>query len=114
MIEAEIYRIYRCTECKGELGVKQSFSDDFLHECPYCGCKDGLVIKKAESSLACFTSNNQTLGSLADKNRTKRERSGESTEGWRKKAKTPFWRDKEKIDFEILKNPEQYIDTGKK
>jgi putative FmdB family regulatory protein len=42
---------YRCQDCRDEIEVQQSFSDDALTECPSCG---GLLKKKFSSPGISF------------------------------------------------------------
>lgn len=101
-----VYRVYACTECKAEMACTQGIYDDFEKECPCCGDKDGLVIVRADIgvSMVVDATKPKTLGSLAEKNRETRQKRGEETEGFRKKKKR---------NFDILKDPIKYIQTGR-
>lgn len=102
-----VYRIYKCYECEGEIGVEQTLKDDWLKECPFCS-KEALLIKEGNlaSQAMVDVKKPKTLGSLSEKNRDKKIKEGEDTTGMRKK---PFWRDSHKINFDILKNPTKYV-----
>lgn len=118
-----IDRIYSCENeaCCAIIQITQKATDPFEKKCPFCG-KESLVLKEAKCSIQGFvdTSKPKTLGSIAEKNRTKMEKNGDITKGeaesWTGKKKNkskPFWRKSDKIDFSILKNPKKYIETGK-
>lgn len=107
-LDQEIYRIYRCSECSAEIGINQLAKDDWITECPICG-KESMLIKSGQSkgvSLCSDTKTPKTLGMLAEKNRDNKEKRGEDTSGF-VKTKRP------KYNFDILKNPKRYIETGK-
>lgn len=116
LLDLEISRVYRCTSCQYQEHVVQKASDDFLHKCPACK-KDDLVIEEANCGLnvAVGINSPKTIGALAEKNRTIKERNGELSpkdiDGLRG-TKKPWWRKKNKIDYSILKNPEKYIKKG--
>lgn len=62
---------YICDECSGELkDVYQSIKDDALVKCPNCG-KDSLR-RVIYGGIGSFMSDPKTIGSLADKNWSKK------------------------------------------
>ncbi|TXT66086.1 MAG: hypothetical protein BAJALOKI3v1_50086 [Promethearchaeota archaeon] len=107
-----VYRVYRCCNCKAEIGINQLASDDWFKNCPMCK-QDELIIKSAKLSINTIVDGQtpQTIGSLADKNRDIKLKNGEIKE--KKKPPRPWWRKSDKINFDILKNPRRYIETGK-
>lgn len=112
--EQSVYRVYQCLnpECQGEFGTTQGACDEFCKICPACGLEE-LVIKFANASFISLIGINQarTFGMIGQKNQQEKER----REGIKKKH-IPSWRSgnkrESKINFDILKNPNKYIETG--
>ena len=120
--EIEVNRHYRCRndECAAEIVITQMATDDFVRLCPFCEQETmGLVSGDCKISMVMDLTKAKTVGSVAEKNRARMEKNGEITkdqaESWsgKKKAKRPWWRKTDKINFDILKNPKRYIQTGK-
>ena len=114
--DALVYRVYRCdnNECGCEVGCEQKAAEDWKVTCPLCE-KDTLYLRtgKLVDSVAMIDINTpKTMGSMADKNRDDRLRKGEDTSGM-VSTETPFWRKNKKINFDILKKPSKYVNTGK-
>lgn len=112
-LDIDITRIYKCHNCKAVLRVTQHCSEGFLKECPFC-YKDELLIESGKSSMSFIIrgDGNRTIGSIAEENTRRREKeTGEAFPG-RKKKEKPWWRKSDKVNTEILKNPEKYILTG--
>ena len=112
--DLEIYRIYECTEedCGCEIGVVQTAKEGFIKECPECS-KETLVMKSGKANMSIFIDPDKpkTLGMQGQMNRREQEANGTQMDPVKKK---PWWRSKYKIDYDILKNPKRYIETGKK
>jgi len=114
ILDVEIYRIYRCCACQGEIGYAQKPTDDWIKTCPLCN-KDELLLHKAISNISTIVGFNdpKTLGALAEKNSREREKQGLSNKGIKDKGEKPWWRKNSKINFDVLKNPNRYIEQGK-
>lgn len=115
-LDSTIVRTYKCTKCGGKSTYEQKISANFKKKCQFCKTNN-LVIFETSSSLSVGVDLNQpkTLGTLAEKNRTKLERRGEiskhEAKGMRKDP--PWWRkNKKRPDMSILKNPKKYIEKG--
>src|SRR5688500_17814507 len=108
--EVKICRIYDCTNeaCKAQVAYNETLGDKWRKVCPFCK-KHSLLLDRAVSSLSVFTDSTKakTLGMLGQVNQQRREKE----EGIQKKAK-PFWRQKDRVNFNVLRNPAQYITTG--
>jgi len=111
--DIEIHRVYKCDneECAAEIVVTQIAKDPWLKQCPFC-YEETLFIRSATDNLSIFIDlkKPKTLGSLGEQNfEEKVKREGDPKE----EPKKPWWRkNKEKVDFSILKNPKKYIETG--
>jgi hypothetical protein len=110
LTEQSIQRIYRCTnkECETELAYKEKVGDKWRKKCPLCG-KHSLLLDRANLNISTMvdTYMAKTLGSISDQNSRRKEKE----EGFNKKPK-PFWRNSDKINYNILKNPNQYVNKG--
>lgn len=106
--DSTIVRIYSCSNCNCQISFKEQVKDKWKKRCPFCK-KHSLVLDKATVTLSTFIDSNtpKTMGMASQQNTARREK-----ENPIEKKKTPFWRSKEKINFNILKNPEKYITTG--
>ncbi len=106
-----INRVYACTnqDCKCQLAIQQKVSDKWRKKCPFCH-KMSLVLESACMNLSTMidTKVPKTLGSMSQHNR-KRD---EIEKGVEPSKPKPFWRSKQKINYEVLKNPQKYIATG--
>lgn len=110
--EQTIHRIYDCknAECAAKIALTEKVGDPWMKTCPFCE-QDTLLLDKAVLSLSGIVGmkNRTTLGSLSDENR----RSYEKEHGKDKFHKDiPFWRKSSKLNMEILKNPQKYVETG--
>jgi putative FmdB family regulatory protein len=107
-----VYRIYKCDNCKYEFDIIQTISDKWKKKCPNCK-KNQLFIKEAQLNMSLIIDSQipKTVGTLAEKNTEKLSKQGKIDLKSKKKSK-PFWRDKDKINYNILKNPEKYVSTG--
>jgi DNA-directed RNA polymerase subunit RPC12/RpoP len=103
-----IHRIYTCLNCKGQIAYKEQVKDKWRKKCPFCN-KNSLLLDKAVLSLSTIIGLNEskTFLSLAQKNTERRNK-----ELGIKKKKKPFWRKKDKVNFEVLKNPTKYVNEG--
>ena len=105
-----IHRIYDCTneECGCKVSFKEKVKNKWRKKCPFCN-KKTLVLDKAVLSISTFVDTNtpRTMGMQSQVNTARREK-----ENPLPKKELPFWRQKEKINFNILKNPQKYISTG--
>lgn len=105
-----VSRIYECTnkECQGQFVIQQKANDKFKKKCPFCK-KMSLVIESATTVFSFIQSLNKprTLGALAEKN--SKDRPDKI-----KKDPKPWWRESDRIDMKILKNPKYYVETGNK
>lgn len=115
LFDAEVYRVYKCTDdtCDASIGVTQAAKDPWLIKCPFCE-KDTLVIHSGSlKNIHTLVGVNSptTLGSLAEQNTLEKKKKGESTK--REGGFKPWWRKDDKVNFNILKNPKRYIETGK-
>jgi hypothetical protein len=110
--ESTVDRVYECLCCKAEISVKQLATEGFHKECPLCE-KDELVIKSARSSVNIQIEPNspKTMGMIAQKNTREMEKEQKVPPGTTQK--TPWWRKEKKINYDILKNPTKFIETGK-
>jgi putative FmdB family regulatory protein len=108
--DSSIERTYECLSCKHKFCVVQKLKDKWKKRCPSCK-KHELVITDSNTNVQTMVDVNKpkTLGCLADKNRDRKEKLGETTEGMRKK---PFWRKDYKINYNILKDPNKYVKKG--
>lgn len=111
LFDQEMYRQYKCDSCGIIIGRKEKVSDPWLKKCPHCE-KETLFIHSGSLNLSIFIDADKpkTLGSLAEKNTKEKIKSGE-LEPTKKKSK-PFWRKSDKINYDILKNPDRYIKEG--
>jgi hypothetical protein len=111
--DSSIYRVYSCTneKCSGKIGCNEMVKDKWQTQCPFCQ-EESLVLDSAHLAMPAFIDLNQpkTIGSLGEKNAEKARREGKQL-GTTQPHK-PFWRNKNKIDFNVLKNPNNYIQTG--
>lgn len=111
--DLEINRVYACNneECQAVIAYKQKAGDNFKKKCPFCH-KNTLLIESGSTGISFFMDLNKpkTIGALAEKNAKYAIDSGKVDPD--KKHKTPFWRSKRKVNFDVLKNPKQYIETG--
>jgi hypothetical protein len=107
-----VYRVYSCTnnDCGAKVSCQQGIFEKWRKQCPFCK-KHSLLMEQATTNISTFIDlqRPKTLGGISDQNRSKKEREGLDDP---MKPKRPFWRNKDKIDFNILKNPKKYIDTG--
>ena len=116
IFDAEVNRTYKCTNshCNCHISVTQEVREDFLVQCPFCE-QDALVLHNGSLSgqtVQSDTTKPRTFGMQGQINREQAEERGETTKQY---DKTPWWRKgKKKIDYEILKNPIQYIHHNKK
>ncbi len=113
-LESSVYRIYKCDNCEGIIGLKQKVKDKWKKKCPICS-KYKLFIQSGSLKLELMIDHTipKTLGSLAEKNRDKRLKEGKDTKGFKDThSPTPLWRDNKKINYDILKNPAKYIEKG--
>ena len=112
LAESTIYRKYRCLNCQVIIGCKQLVKDDWLRVCPHCE-KEELIIQSGELSVSVLTDINKpkTIGTLSEQNRREKERRGD-TDIDKRKADKPWWRKDKKINYDVLKNPTEYIQTG--
>ncbi len=110
--DLEVIRIYSCTnaECAGQLSMKQKASEKWRKKCPFCK-KFSLVLDSASLTISTFidTKKPKTLGSMSQENRKRKEK-----EFGPEVDTKPFWRKSKKIDFNILKNPRKYVQSGDK
>lgn len=114
LLESTVYRKYKCDNCKCVLGLEQKVKDKWKKKCPLCG-KYKLYITHSELNISILIDSKKpkTIGSLAEKNRDTKTRRGEETKGFKDKhSPTPPWRKGKKINFNVLKNPSQYIEKG--
>jgi DNA-directed RNA polymerase subunit RPC12/RpoP len=116
IFDAEVNRIYKCSNCHGKISATQEVRDDFLTQCPLCEEKT-LSIHSGTLSSQTVQSDSQkpkTFGMQGQINRDRAEREGTAKY---KYGKVPWWRKqqgKKKIDYSILSNPSKYIMTGRK
>ena len=103
-----IHRIYSCSNCKGQLAYKEKVKDKWRKRCPFCN-KNSLLLDKAVLTLSTIIGLNEpkTFKSLAEKNTERRNK-----ELGIKKKRNPFWRKSNKVNFEVLKNPNRYVSEG--
>lgn len=108
-----IYRVYQCDneECEAQLEVKETVGDPWQKECPFCK-KNSLFLKSAHMNMSIFIDHSKpkTLGSLGEKNYEEAVKNG--TIQPKKKEPKPFWRKTDKINYNILKNPNKYVKEG--
>ena len=113
-LDGEICRIYKCHNkmCGCKISVVQKLTDDWLTTCPFCH-QEELYVESGKMSLsvAIDTHNPKTLGMLASKNTESKLKTGEITHNSKQR---PWWRKKDKVDFDVLKKPDRYIFEGKK
>lgn len=108
--DIEIYRTYKCTECEGIIGLTQGAVDDFIKDCPFCG-RQTMLMDSAETNLTFLfdLKKPKTLGMIAQTNEASNEKEyGPAEPKWK-----PWWRDKHRVNFDILKNPSRYIEEGR-
>ena len=105
-----IKRIYRCTnnECAAVLSFDQKYNEKWKKRCPLCK-KHSLLLESGTTSITTFIdlTKPKTFGSASDENKKRREK-----ENPIEKPKKPWWRKSNKINYNVLKNPKKYIDTG--
>ena len=110
LADQRIIRVYRCTNeaCEAEMSYIETVSKKWRKACPICK-KRSLVLEKANLSISTLVdlNNPKTFGGCSDKNIARREK-----EGLAPKKETPFWRKGKKINYNILKNPKKYVETG--
>jgi predicted RNA-binding Zn-ribbon protein involved in translation (DUF1610 family) len=112
--DASVTRLYGCESCECEIAYKQLVKEKWKKKCPMCG-KHTLVLKSADISMNVLfdVSVPKTLGSLAEHN-SKKKVSEEGKDALGKPKEVPWWRkNKKKVDFSVLKNPQKYIQEGK-
>lgn len=107
-----IHRVYACTDpaCEAKICYKETVGDPWRKLCPFCN-KESLILDSAHLDLSTIMdlSKPKTIGTLGEKNYREAVKQGKIQP---KKKFKPFWRKKDKIDFSILKNPNNYIQTG--
>jgi hypothetical protein len=108
-----INRIYECSndDCKGKVSFVQKISDPWKKKCPFCR-KYSLYLDSATSSMTLIIDNKKpnTMGGISDQNKLRREKDGK--EWIDSRGHTPFWRKNKKIDYNILRNPKKFVETG--
>jgi putative FmdB family regulatory protein len=104
---------YECRSCSHRLEQYQSFKDEPLKKCPECGKMK--LARLISGGAGAFMKETRTLGSLADKNGAEMRKAGTQPKQVRrtKPGYKPWWRDSEYPNMGVLKNPQQYIETGK-
>lgn len=105
-----INRLYRCTneECETEVAYKEKVSQKWRKKCPFCK-KHTLILESGNLSMTLMIDVKKptTLGSLGQVNQARKDKE-EGVKG----PTRPFWRKKDKVDFNVLKNPKKYIMEG--
>lgn len=108
--DQKIVRVYKCTNepCEAQMSYMETVSKKWRKKCPICK-KRSLVLESASLNISTFIDlqNPKTFGGCSDKNMIRREK-----EGSQEDKKPPFWRKNKKINYNILKNPKKYVDTG--
>jgi len=101
--DIEIHRNYKCDNCKYCFGIKQTASEKWKKKCPKCK-KHLLFISDSWDNMSTIVDfgTPKTVGSLAEHN-TKKMIKEDKLEN-KAKAKT---------NYNILKDPAKYIETGK-
>ena len=108
--DQKIVRIYQCTHkaCEAKMSYIEAVGKKWRKMCPICR-KRSLVLDSAHLNISTFidVNNPRTFGGCSDKNTYRREK-----EGLAPKKETPFWRKNKKINYNVLKNPKKYVETG--
>jgi hypothetical protein len=112
IFDSSINRTYKCDnqECGAIIACLEKVSDSWQEYCPFCD-KKSLYLENASVNISIFMEPSvpKTFGSQAEKNTDQRTKEGIAP----KNSKKPWWRkNKNRVDFRVLKNPKQYIQTG--
>jgi hypothetical protein len=114
LAEQSIYRVYKCDndDCASVVGYNETIGDPWRKECPFC-LEQSLYLDSAITKLTTVMELNQpkTIGTLGERNYEKALKEGKKIFG--EKPKKPFYRSKDKVNFDILKNPNKYISEGR-
>ena len=113
ILDQTIYNVYKCdnSECNAEVAYKQQVKDKWKKKCPFCN-KKSLYLQSGNLSISTFVDMQKptTIGMISQQNRDRYLK--ENGKDYFEPKKTPWWRKNKKIDYSILKNPKQYIETG--
>lgn len=116
IFDSIVTRIYKChnEECCAEIALKEKLGDPWKKQCPFCE-KDELFLSSSTSPFIILKDlkKTKTIGMLAQQN-SDRKIKEENFALEKKERKQPWWRDSNKIDFSVLKNPKKYVETGEK
>lgn len=108
--DVSIHRVYSCSnnQCGCQIAYKERVKDKWRKRCPFCK-KHSLILDKATTNISFVKSYKDfsTFGMISDQNKKRLEQ-----EEGVKENKTPFWRKSKKINFNVLRNPAKYIQTG--
>lgn len=106
---ATVYRVYKCLDCEGQVGIEQTLIEDFIKLCPFCD-KESMVISSGTLGISIVMDSKKpkTLGAQSDHNIRQDEKEGK----FRSDKPKPFYRPKQKVNFDVLKNPSKYVGTG--
>jgi hypothetical protein len=112
--DSTVHRIYACenSECEAKIHCEETVKDPWQKVCPFCN-QESLILESANLAAPAFIDLKQpkTVGSLGEKNYEKAVKEGKKT-GVEREGRTPFWRKNKKINYNVLKNPNKYINTG--
>jgi hypothetical protein len=108
-----INRVYKCTNCSNCFSFEQKAISNFKKKCPSC-LKNTLIIDSGHCNISVImdVKRPKTLGALGDKNLHEREKQLGPKRVKKNKNYKPFWRKNKKINYDILRNPSRYIETG--
>jgi type IV secretory pathway VirD2 relaxase len=113
--DSTIHRIYECTnkKCEAKIHLEEQVKDMWKTTCPFCE-KESLQLESAQLVAPVFIDLNKpkTIGSLGEKNYQLAIKEGRDTGIKKKDKKKPWWRKNDKVNFNVLKNPNKYVETG--
>jgi putative FmdB family regulatory protein len=99
---------YACEKCNNIVEIFHSMFDKTEKKCEECGT----ILIKQISVPTMVIEKGRTIGAIAEENTKRALKEGKIPPGHEKKPPRPWYRPKDKINKDILKNPQKYIRTG--
>lgn len=104
---------YECESCNHRMEQRQSMKDKPLRKCP--SCRKNKLTRIISGGMGFYDMTPKTLGGIADRNARDLRKAGMMPPSKAKRKPAPWWRkDKDKIDYDVLRNPRRYVATGEK
>lgn len=103
---------YLCKKCGEVSDIFHGMMEEPHTKCPQCGQHGLIKLISPGAAVVIKGTENPCRGGRPSKKNKKRKPGDKLGEGKHKPDGIPFWRDSDKVNKKVLKNPEKYVKTG--